>query len=480
MKIKHIISLIFLISISISSFSQKENNKYAKVDSLLPFPFVGIDNQMEDNKDELIFNLFLAKQLLNNELSAYKNESAYWEKKAIVSFVGESYDDAKKHAEKALLLNPENHLAKLIQANINLLKSNYPELALKQAIKVIDSITKQNKRGEYFFQLGICNTFNKDTLNALNNFDNALKYGYTNCMVYFMKMNLLYYSGKYKEALIPLNKAITLKPKIAFFYSLRSTINMNLLNLDYIDDMKKAADLGDEGSLNRYKFVTESEGNPYHLIACFLSNLEKFDIAIAALNYLIDEQKIDSSTYYADRGYYYFSNNQYDKAEKDLIKALTLPTDSTTVVYSSLVELYIAKENYEKAFHYNNIYFNKDSLNPGNGTLRQKINFNFGVIFLGLKKYKTANEYFNRHLILFPFDYEAIIKKGISSYYLNQYNEAFKDFNDVLRFDNSNILAHYYMAATKIKLNKDDFCLDLVLPMKYEMEDTESIYKLCK
>jgi tetratricopeptide (TPR) repeat protein len=51
-------------------------------------------------------------------------------------------------------------------------------------------------------------------------------------------------------------------------------------------------------------------------------------------------------------------------------------------------------------------------------------NFRLGLIYYGQKNYQKADEYFNKVLNLYPFDYDSLLMSAWANYFLGKKNEA--------------------------------------------------------
>ena len=110
---------------------------------------------------------------------------------------------------------------------------------------------------------------------------------------------------------------------------------------------------------NDTKFLEKLDNNGIHLsvasgwetITFHLSFLrEKQNIALKLLKELLVNPNFSEA--YFNRGYFYEEINEYEKSEKDYLKAETLGMGNMAMLYNNLAVLFRRQKNFDKALYY--------------------------------------------------------------------------------------------------------------------------------
>lgn len=147
----------------------------------------------------------------------------------------------------------------------------------------------------------------------------------------------------------------------------------------------------------------------------------KYTDAIAAIKSFYDEKSYEQNL---RLGYLSFEAQQYTESENYYAKAVALMPYSIEAKLGYVLPLN-AKGNTNKMVEvYNDIL----KIDPQNS----KVNYRMGYISYTNKDYKTAYNYFEKVVNLYPFDYDGLIMFAWCNLQLSKTTEAKVLFNKVL------------------------------------------------
>jgi tetratricopeptide (TPR) repeat protein len=409
------------------------------------------------------------KELKENYLKDTLN-SEYWVRYSKASYTFYKYEDAKSSIDKAIKLSPNNSECYFEKG---LLHNRIGELEM--ALSALEKAVSINPVGKYYYWKGIVNQQLKNIENAESDYQNALDNKFESPELYNNFAILLSENEKYEKALVMINKAIILDNKYPQAYSARSKINFFLLKTDSacIDrsiaikmGYYKAFDIPDSicnGTLTQ----------KLQFSADIFAGNKLFKQGIIAYSKLIDNNVLKSD-YFLNRGYCYYQIKDFEKAEKDYLKALTLPNPAFDLIYDNLSLLYYDINNFQKAIEYST---KRIELNPRNHVPY----IDRGLCYRKLKKYKEAEKDFNKSLEIKPDFFRAFGYRSFLFLELGQYQKSFEDASKSVEINPKYGYGYIVLAQAKQKLGLPDFCIDLYNAKKYGEPDADiGIKEYCK
>lgn len=449
---KHLILLLFLLPV----FAEAQvNGKYQDIDALI-------------GTGSMIDAMTAIRMLKENHVKD-TSDAEYWLRYSKAAGIYYKDAEAKSAIDQAIKLkptNPEYYFEKGFLLN----RISETENALQPLNKAI----ALKKEGKYFYWRGIVHQQLKHDTLAEKDYLEALSLKFENAEMNNNLAILLSENGKYSEALRIINRAILLKPDYAQAYSARSKIRFFLLDIDSsCVDMEKAHDLGYRKTFPVPDSVcSANESKKLRYAAEFLSGYGYYKAGIAAFTKLLEKEQ--QSDFYLNRGYSYFKLKDYVNAEKDYIKALSLPKPATDLLYDNLSLLYYELGNYEKSIEYSS---KRIELNPKNHVPY----IDRGLCYRKLKKYKEAEKDYNRSLEIKPDFFRAYGYRASLETEMGLYEKAIVDANKAIELRPDYGFAYMAMAEAKINLKQADFCYDLYNARKYGEEKAEAAIKeYCK
>lgn len=295
------------------------------------------------------------------------------------------HDKAIENYEEALNLDPDDYKTLAGLGDSKVRKKQYED-----AIKHFDKAISLNPEPNPDDYEGLGDAYRKlgKSKEAIENYKKALKINPKYDMG-FNGMGLVFLSeGKNQEAADKFKQAIIINPNnFAYHSNLGIALaKMGKLN-DAMDSLKKAVELNPKDNISY-----ESLGLCYHRLGLFSRAIEQFE---AALN--IKQLPL----YYSDIGVSYRSQKNWEKAFEYLKKARELdPTNK--IILSDLVFAYNAKgtEHYknkedDKAIEY---YNRALQLEPRSDV----IHANLYVVYLAKNKYAKAEDHLKKAISLNP------------------------------------------------------------------------------
>jgi TolA-binding protein len=192
-----------------------------------------------------------------------------------------------------------------------------------------------------------------------------------------------------------------------------------------------------------------------------LINLEKYAIAQPFLNDFIqkyENKTLDkSNNIYAD-AMYYKALCEKETASPEAERDLQFFADNfkghpkTNNAYFHLGDLAYAKANYNDAL----AYFDKVDENGLTGKDVAEFQYKRAFSNFALKKFSQARSYFNQIAAnkKHPYNEEGYYYSGLSSYYLKDYNGAYKSFQQLETSKKYGKIVPYYITSIKF-INKD-------------------------
>lgn len=243
--------------------------------------------------------------------------------------------------------------------------------------------------------------------------------------VYNLRGVVSYRKNMYSEAIEYFNKAIAINPSNVWYYNNRAMSYMgDNQYLEGIEDINKAIGFGDKTAclyLNR-GHLNSSLGNTTRAI-------EDFSTAI-----MMDESYADA---YCDRGTEYLKIGDYNAALNDFERAVSInPNDPNT--WCNRGTVFYLQKNYTKAF---DDYTRCLNLKPDIVIAYH----NRGISLFCLGRYSEAIVDFDLRNHLEP-NSVAYLTKGMCSANLGNIAEAIESFDESIRLNNNNLRAHLFKA----------------------------------
>lgn len=438
-----------------TTFGQADN-KYEDIDALIK------TNSMIDAITAL---RKLKEKYQNDTLS-----SEYWVRYSKASYTFYKYEDAKLSIDKAIKLNPKNaeyyYEKGLLHNRIGELDPSL--VALEKAVSI-------DPKGEYFYWKGIVNQQLGNVVNAESDYEKALGNNFEGPELYNNFAILLAENAKYDKALEMINKAINLNDKYPQAYSARSKINCFLLDIDAACiDRETAIKMGYYNVFEIPDSVCKGTTTQKLKFGADLSAYSKsYKQGIVAYSRLI-ETNVLVSDYFLNRGYCYYQLKDFEKAEKDYHRALTLPNPALDLIYDNLSLLYYDINNFQKAIEYST---KRIELNPRNHVPY----IDRGLCYRKLKKYKEAEKDFNKSLEIKPDFFRAFGYRSFLFLELGQYQKSLEDASKSIEINPKYGYGYIVLAQAKQKLGLPDYCIDLYNAKKYGEPDADiGIKEYCK
>ena len=433
-----------------------QNNNYKDVDSLI--------------NTSSIIDAMNALKILNGKYIKDTIKSEYWIKYSKASYVAYKYNEAKESIDKAIKNDNKNSRAYFEKGSLYLNISE-PENAIESLVKAV----KIEPEGEYYYKRGIAYRQLKQSDSAMADYKMALSKFFVTPELYNNLAILQFEKEEYEDAFKTINKALYLKKDYAAAYSVRCNIRLALFDIDSACiDKNIAIEMGH----NKLFYIPENicNGSNEEKLKFAAENfvLEKnYKLAINAYSKLIDSG-IDSSSYYLNRGYCFFKLKQYEKAEKDYLKALSLPNPQKDLLYNNLSLLYYDQNKFDKSIEYST---KRIELNPNNHVPY----IDRGLCFRKLKKYKEAENDFNKSLSIKPDFFQAFGYRACLYLDLGKYEKALDDAQKSITINPEYDYGHSALGWAKQQLGLPDFCVDFYNAQKYGDPDAEEIIKkYCK
>lgn len=454
-----LVSILFLFSICSGAIAQ--NNKYQEIDSLI--------------NEKSILDAMTALDLLKQNHQKDTTTAEYWLRYAKASYAYDEYKDAISAIDKAIQIDPKNSLYYFEKGCILNSLANVDIDFLDAALQSLDQAIKIKPKGEYYYWKGIVNQQLNKPKDAEKDYKAALKDGFEAPELYSNYSIILLQNAQCQEALIQINKAIALKNELGHLYFMRSKIYLCLLNVDSAClDNDRAYDLGYMNAFTFPDSVCQGFYAPkWKFLAKVFAINQLYPQSINAYTNLIDSNYLNGD-FFLDRGYCYFKLNDYEKAEKDYLKALEFSDVSLDLLYDNLSLLYYEKNNLLKSIEY---ISKRIQLNPNNHVPY----IDRGLCYRKLKKYAEAEADFNKSLEINPYFFRAFGYRSFLFMELGRYQEAFDDAAQAIAINPKYGYGYLILAQAKQQLGLTDFCDDWYKAKKYgEPEAEEGIRLNCK
>ncbi|MDX6183796.1 tetratricopeptide repeat protein [Flavobacterium sp. Fl-77] len=449
--------ILFLIIIIFSIKLQGQSDiKYQEIDALI-----------ESNS---MINAMDAIKKLKEDFAKDSINSDYWLRHSKASFVFFRYEDASSSIDKAIQLNPND--AELYFEK-GLLNNKIHKLEI--ALQAFEKAVNIKKVGKYYYWKGIVNQQLRETQSAEDDYQAAIENKFESRELFNNLAILLAESGNNEKALVMINKAINLDNQYPQAYSARAKINFSLLNFDLAcKDGKTAVKLGHKNPFQLPDSICNGTLNQKLQFASDLFTVNKlYKQGIIAYTMLINN-KATKSDNFLNRGYCYFQIKEYVNAEKDYLKALSLPKASRDQIYDNLSLLYFDMNNFEKSIEYAT---KRIELDPKNHVPY----IDRGLCYRKLKNYSNAEKDFNTSLELKPDFFRAFGYRSFLYLELGQYKKSFEDASKSIKINPKYGYGYIVLAQAKQQIGISDFCEDYYNAKKYgEREAEQGIKEYCK
>jgi tetratricopeptide (TPR) repeat protein len=453
MKLKNLITALF---ICISMFSIGQTTSYHVVDSLL--------------ETHTSSNAALAIEKLKEKQQANESHPEFWTRYSKASLGINKPEDAKTAVRKALSLDPGN--AELLFEK-GMLYNMLGELdtarrAFEQAIGI-------RPEGKYYYWKGIVNQQLGNVENAEMDYRYALDKKYETAELYNNLSILLVAREKYEEALQVINKCLVINKDYSQAVSARARLYFFLFNVDSAClEGNRALAMGYRNAFSLPDSICEADSSKQLLFVSDVLLVNKlYKQALKGYSRMIANGDL-TSTNFLNRGYCYYQQKDYANAEKDYLRALSLPNPMKDLLWDDLSLLYYDQANYEKAIEYSTRRIELNSKNHVPYIDR-------GLCYRKLKKYKEAEKDFNQSLAIKPDFHRAFGYRAFLYLELGQYQKAFEDASKAVQIDSRYGYGYLMLGQAKQALGRTDFCLDLYYAQKYGEPDAEKVIKqYCK
>jgi tetratricopeptide (TPR) repeat protein len=391
-------------------------------------------------------------------------QSEYWVRYSKASYIVYDYENAKSSIDKAITLNPNNPEYYYEES---LLHNQLEELG--QALYAVEKAVSLNPIGKYYCLKGMVNQQLKKTEDAENDYQNALDKKFERPDLYYNFAIILSQNQKYEKALDMVNKAINLNNKYAEAYSLRSMIHFFLLNTDAAcSDKNMASELGDQKAAKIPDYICNGTLNEkLQFMADNFAGNNFFTQAIIPYSKLIDNNVLKSDNF-LNRGYCYYKSKDFEKAEKDYLKALTLPDPNLDLIYDNLSLLYFDIRDLRKTIEYAT---KRIELNPKNHVPY----IDRGTCYRQLKEYEKAEKDFNTSLEIKPDFFRAFGYRAFLFLELGQFRKSFEDASKSIEINPGYGYGYIILGQAKQELGMPDFCVDFYNAKKYEAQDADML-----
>jgi len=267
---------------------------------------------------------------------------------------------------------------------------------------------------------------------ALNDYNEALRYVPTDSMALLLRGVALLRLGHSDEAFKDLNQLLELDPQDGMGYVVRGEVLfMTGHHKEALADINSALDLDGK--------------NTTALIVrwLFYLSLGRYDDGLADVN-LLYELNAQNVVFSNLRGWTYAVMGQFDKALGDLDQALAHnEKDVTALGFRGAT--YFLMQRYQEAL------VDLDNAVP----LSDKNSFVLtyrGAAHLLLDHYGEALDNLNQVIALVGPDVAALGYRGAANVYLARYQEALTDLDQVLQLDERNVVALRYRGAANVHL----------------------------
>ena len=444
--------ILFLFCIA----THAQTNQYKVIDSLI-----------ETNSMTNAINVL--KNLKENFIKDSVN-AAYWLRYSKASYIAFRYEEAATSIEKAIRKSPndsELYFEKGLMYN-KLDKIEQALTAFQKAIKI-------KKDGKYFYWKGIINQQLRKIDSTENDYQTAINLKFENVELYNNFAILLAESERFEKALTIVNKAIKLDNKFASAYGIRAKINFSLLNFDgACADEIYAIKLGYRNPL-RFPdtFCNGNQNQKLELAANLFAVKKSYKQAVLAYSMLIANNVLKSD-FFLNRGYCYYQQKDYLNAEKDYLKALTLPKPTTEQIYNNLSLLYFDTNKFEKSIAYST---KSIALNPENYVRY----IDRGLCYRKLRNYSNAEKDFNKSLEIKPDFHRAFGYRAFLYLEQSQFKKAFEDASKSVEINPQYAYGYIVLAQAKQELGLPNYCEDYYNAKKYGDPDAETaLKKFCK
>jgi tetratricopeptide (TPR) repeat protein len=346
---------------------------------------------------------------------------------------------------------------------------------LKESVADYSDAIRLHPIGEYYYWRGISFQRLKDSTSSMADYKMALSLGYETPQLYNNYAILQAEKQSFTDAVKSANKAIELKPNYAEAYSVRAKIRYCLLDFDSAcADKNKAILLGCKAAFSipdeichgtRLAQLDYAAGN--------LAGSKNYKQAIEAYSLLL-ETVHDSSNYYLNRGFCYYSLNAYQQAETDYLKALTIQAANNDLIYNNLSILYFDQHNFVKTIEYTT---KRIELNPKNHTAY----LDRGAAYCQQKKYKEALADYAQVLAIKPDYYRAFGYRAYLNMNRGLIEKARADAQKSVDINPKYGYGYLILGQAKKDLGMGDFCFDLYSARLYGNKDAElAIKQFCK
>lgn len=258
----------------------------------------------------------------------------------ISSIIIEDIELAQNIAKKILLIDPNNQEAKLVSMVIALNNEKTTEL---ESLRFEDNNTK-NDLFEFLFFL---NDKIKNQSDVSNSFLEVVRSSYSkninisyqnyNFLLFYTSLSILINNKNFEALLI---KGQLLQMINDYFFAEATYLKIPETNKYFIEAQRNIAfnyskENGFDDVENKIRLIVEKNEEDYEikkLLADFYRIEKKYKIAIEIYTELIDKKTNDLWHAYYLRGVCYEQSNNWEKAELDFIKSLTIKEDSPNVL----------------------------------------------------------------------------------------------------------------------------------------------------
>lgn len=431
-------------------------NKYQKIDDLI--------------KKESMIDAKVALEELETNFKNQNNSSDYWLRVSQANYIIYKYDEAEAAINKAIKLNPKE--AKLYYEKGRLLndldKNDEAKESFSQAILL-------KPESHYYFWRGIANQNLNELYYAENDYKTAIEKGENTPEIHFNYAIILFQNGKFSESLTHNNKAIELNSDYARAYSFRAMVHLILFDLDAACvDSDKAFSMGMNKVVNIPPEICHGTNQiKLEFIAGFCLTNKQYLKGIEAFSKLIDSNQITTDNFH-NRGYCFFQIKEYQKAEKDYLKALELPNAEIDLLYDNLSLMYFEQENYSKSLEYAS---KRIELNPENYVAY----IDRGLNYRKLKNYAEAENDFNKSLEISPNFFRAFGYRAFLNLERGNFLKAYEDASKSIEINPKYDYGYLVLGQAKAQLKMPDYCDDFYKAKRLgNTEADEAILKFCK
>ena len=449
---------LFLLFILIAFICKSQEN----------FIYKDIDSLLENNT--MIDALTALKKLKENYQKDSIN-SRYWSNYSKASYIVYNYDNAKIGIEKAIQLSPKNAQYYFEKG---FLFNKIGEL--EPALEALDKAVTIEQDGKYIFWKGVVNQQLGKSNVAEKDYQKALDLYYKSTELYVNYAILLSRRFEYSKGLEMVNKALNLDNKHPHAYATRATIKLFLLNVDgACADGDTALNLGYSQALQIPSSICN--GTPtekLQFVAGVLASNKQYKQSIIAYTKLINAKSVNP-VHFLNRGYCYYQLKDFEKAEKDYLKGLTLENPELDKFYDNLSLLYFDQNKLEKSIEYST---QRIELNPENFVAY----LDRGLSYRKLKKYKRSEEDFNTSLKIKPNFFRAFGYRAYLNLELGKNQKALDDAKKSVKINPKYAYGYLLLAQAKQVLGIPDFCKDYLAAKKYGWGDEADIAidRFCK